>query len=112
MQDFFLGAHGKMYVSTPTSITRVQLHSAPRLLVIRPHELYINLAVRRDCSSPGRTGSMSTSLCAASTRLPAATALHRLHRTPSRHRLLGVRLLQLLISTSKLVEGGYYVINN
>jgi hypothetical protein len=59
MQDFLLGAHGKTYVSTPTSTTRVQLHSAPRLLVIRPHELYINLVVRRDYSSPSRTGSTS-----------------------------------------------------
>jgi hypothetical protein len=47
-----LAAHVKAYVSTPTSSTRVQLHSAPRLLVTRPHGLYVNLAVRRDYSSP------------------------------------------------------------
>jgi hypothetical protein len=52
-----------------------------------------NYAVRRDYSSPGRTGSTSTLPCAASTRLSAAAALHRLRRTPPRHRLLGVRLL-------------------
>jgi hypothetical protein len=53
-----------------------------------------------DYSSLGRTGSTSTLPCAASTRLPAAAALHRLRRTPPRRRLLGVRLLRLLISTS------------
>jgi hypothetical protein len=59
-----------------------------------------NYTVRRDYSSPGRTGSTSASPCAASTRLPAAAALHRLRRTPPRHRLLGVRLPRLLTSTS------------
>jgi hypothetical protein len=68
--------------------------------IIWPHELYINLAVRCDYSSPGRTGSTSTSLCTASTRLPAAAALHRLRFTPPRRRLLGVRLPRLLTSTS------------
>jgi hypothetical protein len=53
-----------------------------------------------DYSSLGRTGSMSTLPCAASTRLPAAAALHRLRRTPPRRRLLGVRLPRLLTSTS------------
>jgi hypothetical protein len=108
----------------PTASTQVRLHRlpvaqalpqhcyAPRLLVIRPHGLYLNTVVRCDYSSPSRTGSTSTSPCAASTRLLAAAALHRLRRTPPRHRLLGVRLLRLLISTSKLVENGYYVINN
>jgi hypothetical protein len=52
-----------------------------------------------DYSSLGRTGSTSTLPCAASTRLPAAAALHRLRRTP-RRRLLGVRLPRLLTSTS------------
>jgi hypothetical protein len=71
-----------------------------------------NYAVRRDYSSLGRTGSTSTLPCVASTCLSAVAALHRLRRTPPRCRLLGVRLLRLLISTSKLVEGGYYVIDN
>jgi hypothetical protein len=53
-----------------------------------------------DYSSLGRTGSTSTLPCAASTRLSAATALHRLRRTPPRRRLLGVRLPRLLTSTS------------
>jgi hypothetical protein len=86
--------------------------NAPRLLVTRPHGLYVNLVVRHGNSSPGRTGSTSTLPCAAGTRLSAAAALHRLRRMPLLRRLLGVRLLRLLISTSKLVEGGYYVINN
>jgi hypothetical protein len=59
-----------------------QLHRALRLLATRPH------------------GSTSTLPCAASTRLSAAAALHRLRRTPPRRRLLGVRLPRLLISTS------------
>jgi hypothetical protein len=67
--------------------------------VIRPHELYINFAVRRDYSPPSCTGSTSTLSCVASTRLSAAAALHRLRRTPPRRRLLGIRLLRLLIST-------------
>jgi hypothetical protein len=62
-------------------------------IVKRPHWPYNNFVVRCDYSSPGRTGSTSTLLCAASTRLPAAAALHGLRRTPPRLRLLGVRLL-------------------
>jgi hypothetical protein len=103
--------------------TRVRLHClpvaqalpqhrrAPQLVVIRPHEFYLNTVVRRDYSSPGRTGSTSTSPCAASTRLPAAAALHRLRHTPPRRRLLGVRLPRL-VSTRKLVENGFRGINN
>jgi hypothetical protein len=68
---------------------------------LRLHALYLSTAVRRDYSSPGRTGSTSTSPCAASTRLPTAATLHLLHRTPPRHRRLGVRLLRLL---SRLVN--------
>jgi hypothetical protein len=47
-----LGAH--------TNRTRPQLRRAPRLLVTRPHGLYLNLAVCRDYSSPGRTCSTSS----------------------------------------------------
>jgi hypothetical protein len=54
--------------------------SAPRLLVTRLHTLYVNLAVRRDYSSPGRTRSTSTSSCTTSTRLhsPGCSDLLRL----------------------------------
>jgi hypothetical protein len=55
---------------------------ALRLLVIWPHGLYINLAVRREYSSLGRSGSTSTTPYAAI-------------------RFLGVRLLRLL---SRLVN--------
>jgi hypothetical protein len=79
---------------------------------LRLHALYLSTAMRRDYSSPGHTGSTSTSPCVASTHLPAAAALHRLRRTPPRRRLLGVQLLRLLISTSKLVENGFRAINN
>jgi hypothetical protein len=74
---------------TITSITRVipvarallQPRRASRLLVTRSHGLYINLVVRRDYSSPGRTSSTSTSPCAASTCLLAAVGLPQLRRT-------------------------------
>jgi hypothetical protein len=41
-----------------------QLRRAPRLLISRSHGFYINYVVRRDYSSPGRTGSTSTLPCA------------------------------------------------
>jgi hypothetical protein len=49
---------------------------------LRPHVLYLNLAVCRDYSSPGHTCSVSTSSCTASTRLhcPGCSDLHRLRR--------------------------------
>jgi hypothetical protein len=43
-----------------------QLRRASRLLISRPHGLYINYAVRRDYLSPGCTGSTSTLSCAVS----------------------------------------------
>jgi hypothetical protein len=57
-----------------------QQRRTPQLLVSRPHHLYITFAVHRVYSSPGRTGSTSTSPCAASTCLPAAAALPQLRR--------------------------------
>jgi hypothetical protein len=68
-------------------------------IIKRPHWLYVNLAVRRDYSSPGRMGSTSTLPCAATTRLrphalyvdlvvrreyssPAARALRQPRRAP------------------------------
>jgi hypothetical protein len=77
-----------------------QRRAPPRDIIPWLHRLYLNLVVRRDYSSPGRTGSASTLPCAASTRLSAAAALHRLRRTPPRRCLLGVRLPRLLTSTS------------
>jgi hypothetical protein len=44
-----------------------QLHRALRLLVTRPHGLYVNLAVRREYSSLGRNGYTSTTPHAAAT---------------------------------------------
>jgi hypothetical protein len=67
---------------TTTPTTRVQLHHTPQLLVIRPHGLYINLAVRRDYSSPGCTGSTSPTSCTATTHLPVAPALYQQCRAP------------------------------
>jgi hypothetical protein len=72
-----LGVHRKR--------TRVQLLQpcrVTRLPCLHPHWLHLNIAVRRNYSSPGRTGSTSTSLCVASTRLPVAAALHQLRRAP------------------------------
>jgi hypothetical protein len=76
-----------------------QLGHVLRPLVSRSHVLYLNLAVRRDYSSPGHTCSTSTTSCAATTRLrphvlylslavrldyssPAARALRRPCRAP------------------------------
>jgi hypothetical protein len=84
----------KTYMSTPTSTTRVQLHSAPRLLVTRPHGLYVNLAVRRGYSSLRRSGSTSTTPYAATTSFSGRTTT------------------STTISTSKLVENGFRGINN
>jgi hypothetical protein len=88
---FSLAIHGNMYASTttlpPAAAALPQLCCAPRLLITRPHGLCLNLVMHRDYSSPGCTGSTSTSPCAASTRLPAAAALHRLCRAPPWHHL-------------------------
>jgi hypothetical protein len=59
-------------------------------LVVRPHRFNTNYTVRHDYSSPGRTDSTSTTLCAATTRPPAAPALHQL-----------CRALRLLVSQSQ-----------
>jgi hypothetical protein len=77
----------KSYVSTSTSTTRVQLHQhsttltcrqatlalpqprrAPRLLVTQLHWFYLNHVVHREYSSPGHSGSTSTTPCVVSTR--------------------------------------------
>jgi hypothetical protein len=63
--------------------TRVQLLQpcrVTRLSRLCLHWLHLNIAVHCDYSSLDRTGSTSTLLCIASTRLPAAVALHQLHR--------------------------------
>jgi hypothetical protein len=65
----------------PVALALLQQRRAPRLLISRSHRLYITFVAHRDYSSPGRTGSTSTSPCTASTCLPAAAALPRLHRT-------------------------------
>jgi hypothetical protein len=62
----------------------------PRCL--RLQQRYLNCAVRRDYSSPGRAGSTSTLLCAATTRHPTARTLPQPCRAP---RLLIVRLHRL-----------------
>jgi hypothetical protein len=81
--------------SHPVAKALRQPRRAPRLLVIRPHGFYLNTAVRRDYSSPGRTGSTSALPCAASTRLPATTALHQLRRAS---RLLVTRTHRLYVN--------------
>jgi hypothetical protein len=67
---------------------------ALRLLVTRPHRLYVSLAVRREYSSPGHNGSTSTSSCIPTTRHPAAQALRQPCRAP---RVLVSRPQQLYI---------------
>jgi hypothetical protein len=72
LRDLRLGSHTRctrvrLHQPPTTSTLRVQLRSAPRLLVTRPHRLYVNLAVRREYSSLGRSGSTSTTPYAATT---------------------------------------------
>jgi hypothetical protein len=92
--------HTQRHTKRLPDLCLVHTARCTRLHQLWLHQLYLNLAVRCDYSSPGRTGSTSTLPCAASTRLSAAAALHRLRRTPPRHHLLGVRLPRRLISTS------------
>jgi hypothetical protein len=104
LQGSLLGAHNKTYASTTASSSGLtgptptllfaattrhpvaralrQPSRAPRLLVTRPHRLYVNLVVHRKYSSPGRSGSTSTTPYAATTSL------------------LSVQLPRLLTSTS------------
>jgi hypothetical protein len=111
--SFAMHTHGRLPDnSRPICLVHTEDVHAPRLLVSQQHQLYFGHAVHHDYPSPGHTGSTLTLPCTTSTRLSTAAALHRLRCTPPRRHLLGVRLLRLLISTSKLVEGGYYVINN
>jgi hypothetical protein len=77
------GAHGRH-----TQVGLPQQHRELRVLVTQSHGLYLNLVVRREYSSPSRIGSPSTTLCAATTRLPAAQALQQLRCAP---RLLASR---------------------
>jgi hypothetical protein len=63
-------------------------------IIKRPHWPYINFVVRRDYSSPGRTGSTSTLSCAATTRHPTAQVLRQPQRAP---RVLVSRPQQLYI---------------
>jgi hypothetical protein len=79
-----LGVHRKR--------TRVQLLQpcrVTRLPRLRSHWLHLNIAVRRNYSSPGRTCSTSTSPCAATTRHMVARALRQPCRAP---RLLVIRI--------------------
>jgi hypothetical protein len=70
-----------------------------------PHQLYINFVVRRDYSSPGRTGSTSTTPCAATTRLPVAQALPQPCHAPSRRsisrRSVALALAVRLVTASR-----------
>jgi hypothetical protein len=70
-----------------------------------PHQLYINFVVRRDYSSPGRTGSTSTTPCAATTRLPVAQALPQPCHAPSRRstsrRSVALALIMRPVTTSR-----------
>jgi hypothetical protein len=117
----------------PATAALHQLRRASRLLVTRPHRLYVSLAVRREYSSPGHNDSTSTSPCVATTRHPAAQALRQPRRAPrvlvSRPRRLYIDYtvrrhdiifwaydyldyLPRLVSTRKLVEDGSCDLNN
>jgi hypothetical protein len=92
--------HTEKTTTKPQDLCLVHMARCTRLHQLLPHRLYFSLAVRREYSSPGHSGFTSTLPCAASTRLSAAAALHRLRRTPPRRRLPGVRLPRRLTSTS------------
>jgi hypothetical protein len=64
----------------PVAPALYQLRCASRLLISWSHRLYFNHVVRHDYLYPGRTGFTSTMLCAVTTRLPIAPALHQLRR--------------------------------
>jgi hypothetical protein len=53
--------------SSPVARALRQPRRAPRVLVSRPQRLYVNLAVRREYSSIGRSGSTSTTPYATAT---------------------------------------------
>jgi hypothetical protein len=97
------------YTSTSTQIMAalalLQPCRAPRVLVTRSHGLYLNCAVRRDYSSPGRTGSTSTTSCAADTRLPVTRALPQPCHAPScrstSRRLVALALTMRLVTASR-----------
>jgi hypothetical protein len=107
---------------SPAAVAPLQQHRAPWLLVSRSHGFYIkyvDLAVRRDYSSPGRTGSTSTSPCAAATHLrphalyvdlvmrrdyssPAARALRQPRRAP---RVLIITLPITILTAQSTTSG-------
>jgi hypothetical protein len=88
--------------TTPCAAPRHRLVAAPthcRLLVARPHGLYVNLVVRREYSSLGRSGSTSTTPYAAATSSSGRTTTSTsLNQKTSRGRL--PRHQQLVGSTS------------
>jgi hypothetical protein len=72
-QGSWLDSH-KMFTQMRPCLLRAastlhQLRRASRLLVTRPHRLYVSLTVHRECSSPGYSGSTSTTPCITTTRL-------------------------------------------
>jgi hypothetical protein len=92
------------YLKTPryTCLAHTQDVRKYNCIIKRHHWPYINFAVHRNYSSPGRTGSTSASPCAASTRLPAIAALHQLRRAS---RLLVTRPHGLYVNLA--VRHGY-----
>jgi hypothetical protein len=92
-----LSAHGRCTCTTTTRFIAtsalLRSHCAPRLLVTQPHGLYVNLVVCREYSSPGHSGSTSTTPYAAATSSSGCTTT------------------STTISTSKLVENGFRDIN-
>jgi hypothetical protein len=105
--------HTQRHTNRLLDLCLVHTARCTRLHQLWLHQLYLNLAVRRDYSSPGRTGSTSILPCAASTRLSAAAALHRLRRRDIIFWAYDyLDDLPLLVSTRKLVEEGSRDINN
>jgi hypothetical protein len=78
--------HGKVYTSTSTSPPAAaalpHLCRAPRLLVTRPHGLYLDLAVHCDYSSSGCTGSTAPMAWIRTRRLAAQLLIGSTSATP------------------------------
>jgi hypothetical protein len=126
-------SHTEKTTTKPQDLCLVHMARCTRLHQLLPHRLYVSLAVRREYSSPGHSGSTSTSSCITTTRHPAVRALRQpcraLRVLVSRPQRLYINYavrrhdvvfwayvylddLPRLVSTRKLVEDGSRDINN
>jgi hypothetical protein len=92
-------------INSTSTMSSIATLSVAARVVVRSHLLYFNYVVRRDYSSPGRTGSTSTTSCAATTRLPVAWALpqpcHALSCRSTSRRSVGLALTVRPVTASR-----------